>query len=111
MIRRRTFGHSDGPDMNDEGWHDAPLVTPRNPVKPAWNNQAALPLCVDTWKAVIISPLLDEGIRCNRTNMTWTVDSRTEFLATWNVLCIDGLALVISNIAGSRMEVKSLSSK
>ena len=47
--------------------------------------------------------------------MVWTVDSRTEFLATWNVLCIDGPALVTSNIAvelgianGSKVIIKQV---
>src|SRR5271169_4026737 len=31
--------------------------------------------------------------------MVWTVDSKTEFLATWTVLCIEGPALVTANIA------------
>lgn len=31
--------------------------------------------------------------------MVWTVDSKTEFLATWTVLCIEGPAMVIANIA------------
>ena len=45
--------------------------------------------------------------------MVWTVDSQTEFLATWNVLCIDGPALVTSNIAvelanGSEVIIKQV---
>jgi hypothetical protein len=31
--------------------------------------------------------------------MVWTVDSKTEFLATWAVLCIEGPAVVAANIA------------
>jgi hypothetical protein len=31
--------------------------------------------------------------------MGWTVDSKTDFLATWKILCIDGPALVTSNVA------------
>jgi hypothetical protein len=48
---------------------------------------------------VFISPSKDEGIRCKRHDMVWTVDSKTEFLATWAVLCINGPAYVTENTA------------
>ena len=99
VLRRRVFGHREGPDLGDKQWRNAILVTPRNAVRQAWNNNAALRHVQDTGNQIFISPSQDEGIRCKRHDMVWTVDSKTEFLATWAVLCIEGPALVAANIA------------
>jgi PIF1-like helicase len=98
-LRKRVFGHPEGPDINMKDWRDAILITPRNALRQAWNNNAALRHVEDTGHQIFISPSKDEGINCKRSDMVWTVDSRTEFLATWNVLCIEGPALVTANAA------------
>ena len=41
-IRCRIFGHPNGPDIHDPRWQMAPLITPRNTIHQAWNNQAAV---------------------------------------------------------------------
>jgi hypothetical protein len=41
-IKRRTFGHPDGPDPCDVKWQQARVITPRNTVRQASNNQAAI---------------------------------------------------------------------
>jgi hypothetical protein len=99
LLGRKTFGHPQGPNLMDTEWRSAPLVTPRNAVRQAWNNQAALRHAIEYNKQVIISPSLDQGIECNRRKMVWTPDAKTEYLATWNVLCTDGPALVTANVA------------
>jgi PIF1-like helicase len=99
LLKRRVFGHPLGPDTSDPKWQSAILITTRNAVRQAWNNQAALRHALKTRGQVYISPASDKGIQCRRSNMIWTPDSKTEFLATWNVLCIDGPAVVTSNVA------------
>jgi hypothetical protein len=99
LLWRRTFGHPEGPNLTDPDWRSATLVTPRNAVRQAWNNQAALRHAIENKKQIIISPSLDQGLECNRMQMVWTPDAKTEYLATWNVLCTDGPAMVTANVA------------
>jgi len=61
-IKARVFGHPDGPDPSDPKWQDAPLITPRNTIRQAWNNQAAVRYGIRTGKQIFISPLLDTGV-------------------------------------------------
>src|SRR5579862_6237679 len=73
-------------------WKAAPLVTPRNSVRQAWNNQADIKHAVDTGNQIFISPSKETGVPANysREEMVWTPDSKTEMLATWvlgNVRC------------------------
>jgi hypothetical protein len=39
---RQVFGHREGPDLGDKEWRNAILVTPRNTVRQAWNDNATL---------------------------------------------------------------------
>jgi hypothetical protein len=98
-IQQRVFGHPRGPNISDPKWQSAMLVTTRNAVRQAWNNQAALRHSLKNNSQMFISPASDKGIQCRRSDMIWTPDSKTEFLATWNVLCIGGPAVVTANIA------------
>jgi hypothetical protein len=81
----RTFGHPDGPHPTDAMWKAAPLGTPRNFARQAWNNQAGIKYAVDTGNQIFISPSKDTGVPANysREEMVWTLDSKTEMLATW----------------------------
>src|SRR5204863_1450517 len=99
LLRSRVFGYPGGPNPEDEEWRSTVLVTTRNVVRQAWNNLAALRHALDNSKQIFISPSYDEGINCDRQKMIWTADSKTGFLATWNVLCIDAPAIVTANIA------------
>lgn len=98
-IKSRVFGHPNGPNPLDSKWQDAPLITPRNNVRQAWNNQAAIRYSIANKSQVFISPSMDSGVSCNRNTMIWTGDNKTEMLATWNVLCIGATALVTVNVA------------
>ena len=98
-IKSRVFGHPKGPDASDPKWQDAPLITPRNNIRQAWNNQAAIRYGIGNESQVFISPALDSGLRCDRNTMIWTGDHKTEMLATWNVLCIGSTAVVTANTA------------
>src|ERR1700734_3486819 len=42
LLRRKIFGHPQGPNLMDTEWTSGPLVTPRNAMRQASNNQAAL---------------------------------------------------------------------
>jgi len=98
-IRRRTLGHPNGPGLSDLKWQTAPLITPRNTIWQAWNNQAAIRHCIQTGNQIFISPSIDEGLPCTREAMIWAGDNKTDMLATWNVLCIGAEAIVTSNLA------------
>ena len=98
-IKGRVFGHPNGPDPQDPKWQDAPLITPRNNIRQAWNNQAAVRYSIQNNTQMFVSPSIDSGVRCNRNTMVWTGDHKTEMLATWNILCIGATALVTANIA------------
>jgi len=98
-IKSRVFGHPDSPDPEDPKWQDAPLITPRNNIRQAWNNQAAVRYSIRNNTQMFVSPSIDSGVRCNRNTMIWTGDHKTEMLATWNILCIGATALVTANIA------------
>jgi len=98
-IKSRVFGHLEGPDINDPKWQTAPLITPRNNIRQAWNNHAAVRYSIQTNTQIFISPSIDEGIEADRNAMIWTGDNKTDMLATWNVLCIDAVAIVTVNIA------------
>lgn len=98
-IKSRVFGHPQGPNPLDEKWQDAPLITPRNNVRQAWNNQAAIRYSIQNNSQVFVSPSIDFGVRCNRNTMIWTGDHKTEMLATWNILCVGATALVTANVA------------
>ena len=101
IVHSRTFGHPDGPNPTDAMWKAAPLITPRNSVRQAWNNQAGIKHAVDTGNQIFISPSIDTGVPANysREEMVWTVDSKTEMLATWAMLCVGAVAVVTTNIA------------
>jgi hypothetical protein len=101
LIHRRTFGHIDGPNPSDLKWKSAPLITPRNAVRQAWNNQAGIRYAVQTGSQIFISPSIDRGVPSNyrREEMVWVVDSSTEMLATWGMLCIGAVAIVTTNVA------------
>jgi hypothetical protein len=49
---------------------------------------------------MFISPSKDIGVPStySREEMVWTVDSNTEMLATWGMLCINAIAIVTTNI-------------
>ena len=68
-IKGRVFGHPNGPDPFDPKWQDAPLITPRNNVRQAWNNQAAIRYSIQNDSQVFISPAIEFGLRCDRN--TW----------------------------------------
>ena len=101
LVHSRTFGHINGPDSMDPKWRTAPLVTPRNAVRQPWNNQAGIRHAIETGNQMFISPSRDTGVPCtySREEMVWTVDSSTEMLATWGMLCIGAIAIVTTNIA------------
>jgi hypothetical protein len=50
---------------------------------------------------MFISPSRDTGVppHYSREEMVWVVDSSTEMLATWSMLCIGAVAIVTTNIA------------
>ena len=98
-IKSRVFGHPMGPDPLDPKWQDAPLITPRNNIRQAWNNQAAIRYSIRNDSQVFISPAIDSGICCDRHTRIWTGDHKTEMLATWNVLCVGSIAVVTANTA------------
>ena len=98
-LRKRTFGHPEGPKASDPRWQSAVLITTRNVIRQAWNNQAAFRHSMKTNNQIYICPSLDKGIQCRRTDMIWTSDSKTEFLATWAVLSIESPTVVTANIA------------
>ena len=101
IVHSRTFGHPDGTNPTDTIWKAAPLVTPRNSVRQAWNNQAGLKYAVDTGNQIFMSPSIDTGVPANysREEMVWTVDSNLEMLATWAMLCLGAVAVTTTNIA------------
>ena len=101
LMHSRTFGHTNGPDPEDPKWRSAPLVTPRNAVRQSWNNQAGLRYSIETGSQMFISPSKDTGVPLNysREEMVWAIDSSTEMLATWGMLCIGAIAIVTTNIA------------
>jgi hypothetical protein len=98
-IQSRIFGHPNGPNPNNSKWRQAILVTSRNAIRQAWNNQAAIRHTLSTKNQLFISPSIDEGLPCPRETMIWVGDNKTEMLATWNVLCIGAEAIVTFNIA------------
>jgi hypothetical protein len=101
LIHSRTFGHANGPDPMDPKWKSAPLITPRNAVRQSWNNQAGLRYTIETGRQMFISPSKDTGVPSNysREEMVWAIDSSTEMLATWGMLCIGVVAIVTTNVA------------
>jgi hypothetical protein len=101
LIHSRTFGHANGPDPMHLKWKSAPLITPRNAVRQAWNNQAGIRYAMETGRQMFISPSKDTGVpeHYSREEMVWTVDSSTEMLATWGMLCIGAIAIVTTNVA------------
>jgi len=101
LIHSRTFGHIHGPNPTDVKWQTAPLITPRNAVRQAWNNQAGLRYAVQTGSQIFISPSRDSGVPAgySREEMIWAIDSSTEMLATWGMLCIGAVAIVTTNVA------------
>ena len=100
LLHSRVFGFPGGPDPNDKEWRTAVLITTRNNVREACSNVASLRHAVDNGTQIFISPSIDEGIECDRRKMVWrAADSKTGFLATWNVLCIDAPAIVKCNTA------------
>jgi hypothetical protein len=50
---------------------------------------------------MFISPSKDVGVPIHyiREEMVWTIDSSTEMLATWGMLCIGAVAIVTTNVA------------
>ena len=56
---------------------------------------------MDTGNQIFISPSIDTGVPANysREEMVWTVDSNTEMLATWAMLCVGAVAVTTTNIA------------
>ncbi len=100
LLHSRTFRFSGGPDPNDKEWCMAVLIMKRNNVQEAWSNIASLRHAVDNGTQIFISPSINEGIECDHRKMVWrAADSKTGFLATWNVLCIDTSAIVKYNMA------------
>jgi len=101
LIHARTFGHPNGPNPMDPKWKSALLITPRNAVRQAWNNQAGIRYGMETGGQIFISPSKDTGVPMNysREEMVWAIDSTTEQLATWRMLCIGATAMVTTNIA------------
>ena len=76
------------------------MITMRNNIREAWSNVASLRHAVDNGTQIFISPSIDEGIDCDRRKMVWwAADSKTGFLATWNVLCVDAPTIVKTNTA------------
>jgi len=84
LIHSQTFGHANGPNHTDLKWKSAPLVTPRNVVRQAWNNRAGICHGMETGSRIFISPSKDTSVPLNysREEMVWMVDSNTEMLAT-----------------------------
>jgi len=99
ILRRRTFGNRFGPDYSEERWQSATLVTPRNAVRQAWNNQAALRHSFQTGNQIFVCPSVDEGLHADKDAMIWTADNKAEFLATWSIICMNGPARVTVNEA------------
>ena len=100
LLHSRTFGWPGGPDVEDKEWRTAVLITTRNNIREAWSNVASLRHAVDNGTQIFISPSIDEGIDCNRRKMVWrAADSKTGFLPTWNVLCVDAPTIVKTNTA------------
>jgi PIF1-like helicase len=97
-MKSRVFGHPDGLDPHNMKWQNAPLITPRNTIRQAWNNQAAIRYSIHADGQVLISPSIDERVQCDRNTIIWTADHKTEMLANWNVLCIGAVAVVTANI-------------
>jgi hypothetical protein len=85
----------------DPKWRTAPLITPRNAVRQPWNNQAGIRHAIETGNQMFISPSKDVDVPStySREEMVWMVDSSTEMLATWGMLCIDATAIVTTNVA------------
>jgi hypothetical protein len=90
-------------------------VTPRNAVRQAWNNQAALRHSFQTGNQIFVSPSVDEGLHADKDAMIWTADNKTEFLAAWSIICMNGPARVTVNEAiplgianGSRVIVREV---
>ena len=100
LLHSRTFGWPGGPDVEDKEWRMAVLITTRNNIREAWSNVASLRHAVDNGTQIFISPSIDEGIDCDRRKMVWrAADSKTGFLVTWNVLCVDAPTIVKTNTA------------
>jgi hypothetical protein len=102
IVHSRTFWHPDGPNPTDAIWKAAPLIMTWNFVRQAWNNQAGIKHAVDTGNQIFISPSKDTGVPGNysREEMVWTLDSKTEMLATWTLmLCVGAVAVATTNIA------------
>ena len=115
LLQQRTFGHARGPDQSNPKWQSAPLITPRNTVRHAWNNYASLRHTATTGNQIFISPAIDEGCPLSRNQMVWSCDSDTGMLATWSVICMDAVSIVTANVAvelgvanGSRVVVKEV---
>jgi len=116
-LKSRVFGHRlNSPNPKDPRWQNALFVTPRNIVRQAWNHQAALRHITSTGFQMFISPAKDDknAIK-DKDMMIWTIDSDTEMLATWNILCIEGPAIITTNIAvelgfanGTRVTIKQV---
>jgi hypothetical protein len=78
VLRQRTFGRPLGPDLSDEKWQSATLVTPRNAVRQAWNNQAALRHSLQTGNQIYICPSLDEELHAVKDTMISRFQAHTE---------------------------------
>jgi hypothetical protein len=98
LLQSRTFGSPNGPDREDNKWQHVTLVT-RNNVRQAWNNQAALGHLIGTGNKIFISPSLDNETTCSRESLVWTIDSKLEYLPTWNVLALNAPATATTNVA------------
>jgi len=100
LLRRRVIGHCTNPTVAAEKWCSAILITPRNIVRQAWNNQACIRHLTTRKRSIFISPSFDEELSVTSFDeVIWEVDAKTEMLATWNTLCIDGPVLVTNNVA------------
>jgi hypothetical protein len=65
-------------------------------------HQAGSDICtIETGSQMFISPSKDTGVPSNysREEMVWAIDSSTEMMATWGMLCIGAVAIVTTNIA------------
>jgi hypothetical protein len=99
QLRSRVFGIPSGPTTTDEKWKTAVLITPRNLVRQAWNNQAAVRHHLQNQQQIFISPAIDKGLSAqDRERVVWEMDANTEMLATWNILAISGPSVGTSNV-------------
>jgi len=96
VLNERVIGHG---QLGCEHWRNAVLITPRNTVRQAFNNNRAVKHLHDTKHQIFVCPARDEGITCSRLKMVWTPDSKTDYLPTWNVLSIEAPGMITANAA------------